>query len=79
MYCVSKFFSVIDIILASDTFSHFRKNILEKILKLITTSDDKIREKKLQYDTNSIIIWKNDKYEYLPGEKISSNRRKIIE
>ena len=43
------------------------------------TSDDKIREKKLQYDTNSIIIWKNDKYEYLPGEKISSNRRKIIE
>ena len=44
------------------------------------TSDDKIREKKLQYDTNSIIIWKNDKYEYLPGEKIlSSNRGKIIE
>ena len=44
------------------------------------TSDDKNREKKLQYDTNSIIIWKNDKYEYLPGEKIlSSNRGKIIE
>ena len=41
------------------------------------TIDDKIRDKKLPWD---IIIWKNWKYGYLPGEEIlSSNKRQIIE
>ena len=49
--------------------------------------DDKIRDKKLQYDINkeaakisSASPRKSDKYEYLPGEEIlPSNQRQIIE
>ena len=51
------------------------------------TIDDKIREKKLQYDINkeaskisSLWSGKVDKYEYLTGEKIlPSNQRRVIE
>ena len=45
-------FLVIDTTLASDNLLCFRKNLLEKISKLIMTTDDKIRDKKLQYDIN---------------------------
>ena len=38
--------------LASDNHFCFRKNLLERIQKLIMTIDDKIRYKKLQYDIN---------------------------
>ena len=41
-------FLVIDTTLASDNPSRFRKNLLERILKLIMTIDDKIRDEKLQ-------------------------------
>ena len=30
----------------------FRKNLIERILKLIMTIDDEIRDEKLQYDVN---------------------------
>ena len=45
-------FLVIDTTLASDNPSRFRKNLLERILKLIMTIDDKIRDEKLQQDVN---------------------------
>ena len=41
-------FLVIDTTLASDNPSRFRKDLLERILKLIMTIDDKIRDEKLQ-------------------------------
>ena len=37
-------FSVIDTTLASDNLLRFRKNLLERIQKLIMATDDKIRE-----------------------------------
>ena len=59
-------FLVIDATLASDNPSRFRKNLLERIWKLIMTTDDKIRDEKLQNDINreaakkiSFIVWKN--------------------
>ena len=59
-------FLVIDATLASDNPSRFRKNLLERIWKLIMTTDDKIRDEKLQNDFNreaakniSFIVWKN--------------------
>ena len=45
-------FLVIDATLASNNPSRFRKNILERTQKLVMTTDDKIREEKLQYDIN---------------------------
>ena len=39
---------------ASDNPLNFRKNLLERIWKLIMTTDDKIREEKLLYDINPI-------------------------
>ena len=41
-------FLVIDATLASDNPLHFRNNLLERIQKLIMTTDDKIRDEKLQ-------------------------------
>ena len=58
-------FLVIDATLASDNLSRFRKNLSERIKKLIMKTDDKIRDEKLQYDINReaaknirIIVWK---------------------
>ena len=34
------------------------------------TTDDNIRDEKLQYDTNREAPKTNDKYEYLPGEEL---------
>ena len=52
MYCKTIFFLVIDTTLASDNSSRFRKNLLERILKVIMTTDDKIRDEKVQYNIN---------------------------
>ena len=65
----------------------FRKNLSEKLQKLIKIIDDEIRDKKLQYDIkrkvakmSALSSGKIEKYEYLTGEEIlSSNQRKIIE
>ena len=53
----------------------FRKNLAERILKLIMTTDDKIRNKKRQYDINRkaakisvLSSGKIDTCEYLTGE-----------
>ena len=45
-------FLVIDTPLASDNSSRFRKNLLERIQKLIKTIDDKIRDEKLKCNIN---------------------------
>ena len=86
--CTAKAYSylVIDAT-ASDNPSCFRKNLLEKIQKLIMAIDDDIRDEKLQYDINreaakisSLSSGKIDKYEYLAGEEILPfNQRQIIE
>ena len=41
---------MIDATIASDNDLLFRKNILERILKLLMTIDDEIRNEILQYD-----------------------------
>ena len=67
--CTAKpfFFLVIGATLASDNPSHFRKNLLERIQKLIMTIHVKIRDEKLQYDINREAEY--DKYERLQGKK----------
>ena len=59
-------FLVIDTILASDNSSRFRKNLLERIKKLIMTIDDKIKDKKLQYD----ITKEAEKYQHYYQAKL---------
>ena len=51
--CTTKPYSflVIDTTLASDNPLHFRKNLFERIWKLILTTDN-IRDEKVQYDIN---------------------------
>ena len=76
-----------DTTLASDTSSRFRKNVLESIFKLITTTDDKIRDEKLQCDINReaakisvLSSGKVDKNEYLTGEEtLRSDQSRITE
>ena len=77
--CTAKPYSflVIDTTLAADNSSRFKKNLLERIWKLITTIDDKIKDEKRQYNINretakisALSSSKNDKYEYLTGKKI---------
>ena len=50
--CAAKSYSflVINIALSSDNPLRFRKNLAERIEKLVMTIDDKIRDKKLQHD-----------------------------
>ena len=45
-------FLVIDTTFTSDNPLRFRCNLLEIILKLIMTIDDKIRDENMQFDTN---------------------------
>ena len=45
-------FLVIDTTLASDNFSRFTENLLERIQNLIITVDDRIKDEKLQYEIN---------------------------
>ena len=63
---------VIDITLASDNSSCFRKDLLERIEKLVMIVDDKIKDEKLQYAINreateipTLLSGKVDKYECL--------------
>ena len=67
---------VINTTLASNNSSRFRKNVLQRILKLVIIIDDKIRDEKLQYDIkreaveiSALSSGKIDKYEYLTGEE----------
>ena len=77
-------FLVIDATLASDNLSSFRKNFVVRIQKLIITITDlKIRDEKLQYDINreavqisALSSGKIDKYEYLTGEEVLSFHQK---
>ena len=81
------FFLVIHCTLASDNLVHFRKNLLERIEKLIIAVDGKIRDEKLQYNVDreaakisALSSSKIDKYEYLTDEEIlPSDERRIIE
>ena len=52
--CTTKQYSflVIDATLASNNPSSFKKDLSERMLKLIMAIDDKIRDEKLQYDIN---------------------------
>ena len=52
--CTAKPYSflLIDATLASDNSLCLRKNLLERMSKLIMVIDDKIRDEKLQYDIN---------------------------
>ena len=80
------FFLVIQITLASNKLLHLRNNLLKRILKLIMTTDNKIRDEKLQYDINretakilALLPGKIDKHEYLTGEEIlPSDERRVI-
>ena len=45
-------FLVVDSNLSSDNPTRFRKNLLERMQKLIMKIDDKVRDEKLQYDIN---------------------------
>ena len=64
----------------------FRKNLIERILKLIMTMDDEIRDEKLQYDVNreeqkilAVSYGNIDQYEFLTGEEIlPSDQRRVI-
>ena len=67
---------VINTTLASNNPSRFTKNVLQRILKLVITIDDKIRDEKLQYDVkreaveiSALSSEKIDKYEYLTVEE----------
>ena len=64
----------------------FRKNLIERILKLIMTIDDEIRDEKLQYDVNreeqkilAVSYGNIDQCEFLTGEEIlPSDQRRVI-
>ena len=70
-----------------DNLLRFRKNLAERIQKLIMTIDNKIRGEKLQYVINREVAkisvlssGKFDKYEYLTGEEIlPSDQSRIVE
>ena len=71
------YFLVIGATLASDNPSRFRKNLLERMYRLIMTTEKKIRNEKLQHNINreaaeisALSSGKIDKYEYLTGEEI---------
>ena len=51
--CIKKSSSLVyDATLAPDNPSRFKKNLLEKIQKLIMTTDNKIRDENLKYGIN---------------------------
>ena len=66
MYGKTILFLVIDGTLAWDNFSHFRKNLLERILSSLVTIDDRTEDEKPQYD----IIREEAKILALPSVKI---------
>ena len=80
-------FLVTDATLASSNPFRLRKKFLERIQKLIMTTDVKVRYEKLQYNINreaaiisALASGRIDKHEYLTGEEIlPSNQRQTIE
>ena len=79
--CTPKSYSflVIDITLALDNSSRFRKNLLERIWKLIMIIDGKIK-----YNINreaakilALLSGEIDKYEYLTGEEIFNSTGRV--
>ena len=86
--CTAKTFSFLvnESTLASDNASRFRRNLLERIWKLILTTDDKIRDETFQYDINreaaklsALSSGKFDTYEYITGEEIlPPDQRRVI-
>ena len=80
------YFLVIDSTLASYNLSRFRKNLFERIQKLIMTTDDKIRNEKI-HDINrktakisALSSEKNDEMEYHTGEEsLPSVQKGVIE
>ena len=71
------FFPAIDANLALDNPLCCKKNLAEKIWKLVMTIDDKIRDEKLQYDINrepakksALLFGKIDTNKYLTVEEI---------
>ena len=80
-------FVVIHPTLASDNPPHFRKNLLERIWKLIMTTDYKIRDEKVEYDINreaakilALPLGKINIFEYLTGDEIlPSDQWRVIE
>ena len=74
-------FLLVDATLTSDNSSYFRKNLLEKFLKIIITIDDRIRDEKFQEAAgiSALLSVKIDKHEYLFGEDIlPSDERRVI-
>ena len=79
-------FLLTDTTLASDNPLCFKKNLLERIYKLIMKTNDKSRGEKLQQNINKEAVKisafssrKIDKYEYLTGEEISpSNQSQMV-
>ena len=78
---------VIGTTLLSDNPLHSRKNLVQRIQKLIMTIHDKIRDEKLQYDISreaakisAISSGKTYKYEFLTGKEIlPSDQSRMIE
>ena len=61
------YFSIIDATLASDNLLHFRKNLLERIYKLIMTIDDKMK------NYSMTLTEKQQKYYYHLEKLINMN------
>ena len=66
-----------DTLPSSDNPLSFQKNLLEEVLRVIMTIDDKIRDEKLQYDISTTTAKRSellsgtiDKYEHLNYEEI---------
>ena len=80
-------FLVIDTTLALDNHLSFRKSLLKRIKKLIITSDNKIKDEKLQYDINkeaakmlTLSSANTYQYRYFTGEEIlASDQSQMIE
>lgn len=67
---------MVDTTFASDNLLRFKCNIVERIQKVMMTTDNKSRDKKLKYGIKREVArtpakptGKIDEYEYLSGEK----------
>ena len=76
---------MIDDTVPSDKPLGVRKNLLGRIQKVIMTTEDKVRDEKLQYNINkkaekisALSSGKIGKYEYLTGEKMLSSDQGIV-
>ena len=76
---------MIDDTVPSDKPLGVRKNLLGRIQKVIMTTEDKVRDEKLQYNINkkaekisALSSGKIGKYEYLTGEKMLPSDQGIV-